>query len=380
MRRREFLRYSAASVTAVGAAPLLSGCSRAVDRASFPAAESIASLGDRLDPVSCQMLYHASLAPSGHNAQPWRVRVRTPDRWQLGVDPARRLTAVDPHDREAMLSLGAFLENLTQAGQHLGRPVELAGTVDNEEDPAEAVLFVGSSDARAVNLAALSERRTLHGPLAPRRLRRAHVRELLLGIPDGLYVPPGSQQADWLNEAAVEAVRAQIHRAPVMEELSKWIQWDNAGARARRAGLTPAALGIDGFAGWWTRTFYEPEDVLAKRFGDAAVRRAANEVGSCGGWLIVTSPDDRNESLLRAGRHCERLWLRARSMDVGIHPMSQALEESPGREQIANLLGTEGPVQFLLRVGYAADYPAPVSLRLPLNAFVTVNRGSDVVS
>ena len=130
MRRREFLRYSAASVTAVGAAPLLSGCSRAVDRASFPAAESIASLGDRLDPVSCQMLYHASLAPSGHNAQPWRVRVRTPDRWQLGVDPARRLTAVDPHDREAMLSLGAFLENLTQAGQHLGRPVELAGTVD----------------------------------------------------------------------------------------------------------------------------------------------------------------------------------------------------------------------------------------------------------
>lgn len=379
MRRREFLRFAAAGVTAAGTVPLVGGCSRAVDRAAFPAAESVASLGDRLDPVSCQMLYQASLAPSGHNAQPWRVRVRTPDRWQLGVDPARRLTAVDPGDREAILSLGAFLENLAQAGRHFGRPVELAGTIDSENGPADAVLFVGSSDARAVNLAAISERRTLHGPLAPRRLRRAHIRELLLGIPDGLYVAPGSQQADWLNEAAVESVRAQVRRAPVMEELSRWIHWDTAGARAQRVGLTPAGMGIDGFAGWWTRTFYAPEDVLARRFGDAAVRRAADEVGSCGGWVAITSPDETTESLLRAGRLCERLWLRARSMDVGIHPMSQALEESPWREQIANRLATEGPVQFLLRVGYAADYPAPVSLRLPLDAFVTVNRGSDAV-
>lgn len=380
MRRREFLRYSAASATAAAATPWLGGCSRAADRASFPAAESVASLADRLDPVSCQMLYLASLAPSGHNTQPWRVRVRTPDRWQLGVDPARRLAAVDPRDREALLSLGAFLENLAQAGRHFGRPVELAGIVDNETGPAEAALFVGSSDARAVNLAAISERRTLRGPLAPRRLRRAHVGDLLLGIPDGLYVPPGSRESDWLDEAAVEAVRAQVRRTPVMEELSQWIYWDTAVARSRRLGLTPAAMGIDGFAGWWTRTFYEPEDVLARRFKDAAVRRAADEVGSCGGWLVISSPDDTPESLLRAGRLCERLWLRARSMDVGIHPMSQALEESPWREEIADRLGTGGPVQFLLRVGYAAHYPDPVSLRLPLDAFVTVNRGSDLAT
>jgi hypothetical protein len=323
------------------------------------------------------MLYLASLAPSGHNAQPWRVRVRTPDRWRLDLDPARRLAAVDPNDREALLSLGAFLENLAQAGQHHGRPVELAGTTNGGNSPVEAILFVGSSDERAVDLAALSERRTFHGPLAPRRLRRAHVTELLQGIPAGLYFPPDSNQAGWLEEAAVEAVRAQVRREPVMEELSRWIHWDNSAAQRHRAGLTPAGMGIDGLAGWWTRTFFEARDVLSERFAEAAVRRAADEAGSCGGWIVITSPDDKVESLLVAGRRCERLWLRSRRKDVGIHPMSQALEESPWREDIAERLGTDGPVQFLLRVGYATEYPAPVSLRLPLAAFVTVNRGSD---
>ena len=380
MKRRQFLRYAAAGVAAAGTPPLLGGCGRPVGRAAFPASESISSLSDRLDPVSCEMLYLASLAPSGHNAQPWRVRVQTPDRWRLALDPARRLTIVDPDDREALLSLGAFLENLAQAGQHHGRPVELAGTGDSADSSVEAVLFVGSSDARAVDLAALSQRRTLHGPLAPRRLRRADVRDLLLGIPSGEYFPPGTKQADWLDEAAVEAVRTQVRRAPVMEELSRWIHWDTTAARTHRVGLTPAGMGIDGLAGWWTRAFYEPRDVLAEQFAEATVRKAADEIGSCGGWIVITSPDDEPESLLRAGRHCERLWLRSRRMDVGIHPMSQALEEAPWREDIAGRLGTEGPVQFLLRVGYAAEYPAPVSLRLPLEAFVTVNRGSDVTS
>ncbi len=379
MRRREFLRFAAAGVTAAGVPPWLAGCSKAAGRGSFPADESIASLGDRLDPVSCDMLYLASLAPSGHNAQPWRVRVRTPDRWHLDLDPDRRLPAVDPRNREAILSLGAFLENLARAGQHHGRPVELAAVSGSGDEPAEAVLFIGSSDARAANLDALRDRRTLHGPFAPRRLRRAHVEALLSGVPGTRYAPPGSVDARWLDEAAVEAVRAQVRREPVMEELSRWIHWDDDAARARRAGLTPASMGIGGLAGWWTRHFYEPGDVLTEGFGNAAVRRTADEVQLSGGWMVVTSEDDQTESLLRAGRHCERLWLRARSLAVAVHPMSQALQEAPWRNDIAARLGTEGPVQFLLRVGYASNYPTPVSLRLPLDAFVTVNRGSDVV-
>ncbi len=375
MKRREFLKSSAAGLTAAGLSPLLGGCSGPVGRDDFPASESTASLGDRLDPVSCEMLYLASLAPSGHNAQPWQVRIDRPDRWFLDLAPQRQLPAVDPARREALLSAGAFLENLAEAGRHHGRPVELAGV---GKAKGLAVLFVGSSDERTADLQAITRRRTLRGPFAPRRIRRGDIAELLRNTPSTVYFPAGSRESGWLDEATVEAVAMQCRRKPVMEELSEWIHWSDEAARKHRTGLTPAAMGIGGFAGWWTRHFFEPDDVMSASFARATIRQTAEEIGSSGGWIVVTGAGDSAEDLLNAGRQCERLWLRARSADVGIHPMSQALEEEPWRTEIGDRLGLDESPQFLLRVGYAARYPSPVSLRLPLDNFVTVSSGSDV--
>jgi nitroreductase len=362
---------AATGLTATG----LAGCSRPAQREDFPAEESLGSLSGRLDPVSCELLYLASLAPSAHNSQPWEIRVASPDRWYVALAPSRRLPVVDPADREAKLSVGAFVENLKQAGDYYGRPVELAA-IGDETEQGLAVLFVGSSDARAVDLNALRRRRTLHAAFAPRRLRRGHVDELLRGVGDARYFPPGSPEARWLDEATYEANRAQTERQPAMEELARWIAWSDSEARDRRLGLTPASMEIDGLAGWWTRHFYDPDDVVTERFRQRTLARVRDKLAGSGGWIAVWSEDGSSEALLDAGRRCERLWLRARVLDVGVHPMSQALEEPPWREDIANLLDT-GPVQFLLRVGYAASYPEPVSLRLPLNGFVTVSRGSD---
>jgi hypothetical protein len=51
----------------------------------------------------------ASRAPNGHNTQPWTITLVDPATWILGSDQTRRLPAVDPANREMLLSLGAFL-------------------------------------------------------------------------------------------------------------------------------------------------------------------------------------------------------------------------------------------------------------------------------
>ena len=61
-----------------------------------------------------RILYYASLAPSGHNAQPWTVRLDGQQMW-IGTDSARWLPNVDPTNREVTLSVGAFIENLIAA-------------------------------------------------------------------------------------------------------------------------------------------------------------------------------------------------------------------------------------------------------------------------
>ena len=39
----------------------------------------------QLDAVRTAILYYASLAPSGHNTQPWVVKIRSPNDWIIGA-------------------------------------------------------------------------------------------------------------------------------------------------------------------------------------------------------------------------------------------------------------------------------------------------------
>ena len=61
-----------------------------------------------------------SLAPSGHNTQPWFVEYVAPYHWIIGNDQHKWLPAVDPQQREPLLSLGAFLQTLELAALAFG--------------------------------------------------------------------------------------------------------------------------------------------------------------------------------------------------------------------------------------------------------------------
>ena len=96
--------------------PLLSSCS-GVKRSDLPAsAEPVRGIDDE----GARILWYASLAPSGHNSQPWLVKVVGKGEWIIGGDSRRRLPAVDPDNRELLLSIGAFAENLSTASSVAG--------------------------------------------------------------------------------------------------------------------------------------------------------------------------------------------------------------------------------------------------------------------
>ena len=75
------------------------------------------------------------------------------------------------------------------------------------------------------------------------------------------------------------------------------------------------------------------------------------------------------ENLIETGRRFERMALLAREHGIGIHPMTQILEEKSGRSQITDDHGGSFFPQFVLRVGYLEKYPEPVSLRRPVEWF-----------
>ena len=327
----------------------------------------------KLDAVRLRLLERASRAPSGHNTQPWVVHVREPDRWTLRRDPERRLPAVDGDDRELVLSLGAFLESLVVAAAAEGfsadvNPLDASRWGD---DIAEIALAPrGALEPAAA--AELERRRTLRGAFETRDLLTGDVEALAVAAGERVaYHASGTSHGRLLREATVAANRTQAFRDDAQRELVAWIRWTRDDAARRRDGLSLAALDVTGLKGWFAETFLSSQRLLSRSSRRSQVDSVAATTAACGGWLVLTSADASRASLIEAGRRLQRLWLAARSRHVALQPMSQALEESPWRDELGRQLGVgSDEVQFLLRVGYVASYPPPVSLRRPVASFL----------
>ena len=316
------------------------------------------------------LLYYASLAPSGHNAQPWTVRIDGRE-IRVGTDPARWLPKVDPANREVMLSVGAFLENLITAAPAHGfvADCEIVGARPTTD---VARVALESTSPRDAPLERLRARRTVRSGQLDRDISTADVQALRAagGDDDILFFAAGSQHGRRLAEATLEANRVQTSRDDAQSELADWMRWTPEDGRAHRNGFTPESLDITGIAGWYVRHFMNKKAVLGRRFRKQSLDLVRRQLASYGGWIVITSQDESIPALIDAGRRCERMWLDARPRSIGVHPMSQVLEEAPLKEQIAGDLGLSDRVQFILRVGYVAPYPRPVSLRMPVSWFL----------
>ena len=112
-------------------------------------------------------LQSAIAAPSVHNSQPWRFRLG-PHHVDVFVDPSRRLTAIDPMGREAMISVGAAVLNLRVAILAAGR-IPLTQLLPSPDEPDLAArITLGAPhqpDATVLALAsAIGKRRTNRRP------------------------------------------------------------------------------------------------------------------------------------------------------------------------------------------------------------------------
>lgn len=321
-----------------------------------------------LDAARLTLLETAARAPSGHNAQPWRVTLHDAGHWTLDIAPERRLPAVDPEDREAAISLGTFLETLERAAPALGLAVR---DVTVEDGPVIRFRVVEGPHGKAAVLHIIRARHTRRRGLTDDPLPEATLRAMLVGLTDVTFHARGTPAADGLAEAAADGARLQAARDEAQEELSRWIRWRRSEEAAAPTGLTPETMEMPAPMRWLAHAAFRPATVLSPSFRKQGAALAAQQAREGAGWMVVHAPDDAPPSLIDSGRRYQRLALRATRLGVGLHPMSQMLEEPPVRARVAALLkAPPRTIQMVLRVGLPRRAAPPPGPRLPVDAFV----------
>ncbi len=371
MSRRALLQKGLrAGFLIFGAGPLLSSCS-GIRRSSFKTNELLPDEIAELDDQSIAILHFASLAPSGHNSQPWYVKKSNRFEWIIGANPDRRLPEVDPQNRELLLAIGAFAENLSVAASVYGYDpqIQVLAAKSTDEEILKVVLKKGK--AEEYPLKRITSRRTVRNGFKATEIKDADLQKLVKPLEDKFrYFPSGSADGKRLAEWAVESFRDQTNRDHAQRELAAWIRFSNKEAKKYRDGLTPASMEITGLSGWYVRRFMGFKDVMKKSFRQESIEFTAKIAKQGGGWILITSPGEKVADLIETGRKFERMFLLARDSKIAIHPMTQMLEEEKWRNEVAKEYGTTMIPQLALRVGYLDKYPDPVSLRRPVSWFL----------
>lgn len=309
------------------------------------------------------LLRYATLAPSSHNAQPWRCTL-TDAGIAVYADHTRRLPVADPADRELLMSVGAFLLNLRVAAARFGFDSRVDYNYSGTRGRPLAFVRLAPRAPR--------ERIASHLlPLFPAITRRHTNRHpfLVTRIPqpvvDGLRSAARTSQVGLmlstdgaLNTRVAELVATgdrQLHADPEFRrELAEWVRpnWTR-----KRDGITGAAFGVSGFAStlgpWATRTF------------DMGSAQAARDKNLCATapLLAVIHGEDTIPQLLEAGELLERVWLTLAGEGLCCSFFNLLIEVPDLRLNLRSLLGLSSWPQLLLRVGYSLNEPVPTPRR-----------------
>jgi hypothetical protein len=302
----------------------------------------------------------ATLAPSVHNTQPWRLVLKG-EALEIHADWTRQLRALDPTGRQLLISCGCALFNARVAFAAAGYHAVVARFPDPTRPNVLARLTLPDLQQDSEDLAPLDEvielRRANRRRYSDEEVPAAEVDELvhaanvensrLFQIKDmkHLLVTASLSQQDDLAQNADPAYRA---------ELRAWTSDDPS----RRDGVPAIAVP---HVGAGSQDDIPIRDFDARGSGSLPTETRSS-VRQC--LLLLGSEEDSPAAWLRAGEALERIWLEATRKGYAVSPLTQVVEIPRTRELLRAELNLPMQPLVLMRMGRAPATPAPRRRRL----------------
>ena len=317
------------------------------------------ALAGGYDDPRLNALSHALLAPNPHNLQPWKVRLEGDTGLTLIRDSTKALPETDPLDRQIVIGLGCFIEQMELAAGAAGYQAEVTLF---PEGPSGPVAFAeltegGKADPLAAHIQA---RGSCKEPFEDRAVPPTLANELDL-IAD-IHTDP--EMVAKLRKLTVDAWMVETMTPRTMQESVDLMRMGKAEINANPDGIDLGGPFLEGLmlAGLLSReALSDPQSSGFKQgltmYHDMLMATPA--------YAVITTAGNTRLDQIAAGRRWLRLNLATTGMGLSLHPVSQALQEYPEMqahyEKARQMLAPQGhTVQMLGRLGYG-----PATQRTP---------------
>ncbi len=331
-----------------------------LSRRRFLAVAAAAGTGAAVPAQMRELVRYATLAPSGHNTQPWLFAVQG-DTVRISPDFSRRLPAVDPQDRELWISLGCALENLVIAANAAGYEADVSYPAPGA-DHLTVHLSKSSAHGPAALFGAIPHRqnnRSLYDgrPVQPAETKKMEAVTSGAGVSTLIFTDAVHKEA--IIEYIKAGDRRQFGDPAFVAELVSWMRFNKPEALHSLDGLYTRCTGNPDVPRWLGKRF------LSAGSAGSQADTSAKKARSSAGLLVIAAASDDKRHWVETGRLYERLALTLTASGVQLAFLNQPAEVPGLRSQFQGYLGlgTAQP-QLLLRFGYAAALPH--SLRRPV--------------
>ena len=359
--RRNFLVH-----TSVAATTLPLGACASNDMTDYDAAAAALRAPIAANRAFAELVRFATLAPNGHNTQPWRFAA-LPAGARIIPDFTRRTPVVDPDDHHLFISLGCATENFLIASAAQGRP-GAAAFVGGDAGHIDIDLTAGRPQTGSL-FQAITERQSTRSiydgrAVSPEQLNLLEAAARTEGVT--MLILTGRTKLDAVLDLVVSGNDAQMDDPHFVDELRDWIRFNPAQALSVRDGLFSKCSGNAAIPSWVGQKFFGL--VFTKTAED---KKYSAQMRSSAGVAIFIGDKADKDHWVRVGRSFQRFALQATALGIRHAMVNQPVEVPNVRTEFARWLdiGNQRP-DLVVRFGYAP--PMPMSMRRP-SAAVIVN-------
>jgi nitroreductase len=310
------------------------------------------------DPIELAraLMAAAVLAPSTWNTQPWRFEMDGALR--VVADTRRALPALDPDQKQMMMSLGAALENLLVAARAYGLRPTVSYFPRGTSNPLVAEVAWSHGDTRRDRglFQAITERRTNRQEYDGRGIFPQNRSQLIAQVSEECRIhwmdSPEAIRA--LAEVCRDAAEARTLDRRAAAEQFAWMRRGDDDARTRGDGVTVSSLDYGGPARWLAGRYFNPNSWFLRFGAETAGRVARGAMRSAGAVALLTATRRDEGAWLRGGQCFERFALKATQLGIAQHPLNEAIADERFRDDVLRRFGAAGQEPLMLvRLGHA---------------------------